>query len=78
MESDNIFFIDTPVEIQDEYFYEIIEKLKPFDIPDNFFIYLQFSSIFNIPNKFFFKVFITSLDKFEYNFKEPDFLIFFS
>lgn len=76
MEIDNLYFIDTPIEIQDSYYNEILEKLNDLDIDKDHKIYLQFSSIFNIPGKFFFKCYINLKDNFLN--QEPDFLIFFS
>lgn len=79
MNSENIYFVDTPVEIQDEYFYNILEKLEEIEIDNNAYVYLKFSSIMNLPGKFFFKGFIKDAIEIDKTFNyEPDFLIFLS
>lgn len=78
MNLENIYFIDTPVDVQDEYYYFIIEQLQNIiQIKEDDIIYLKYTIIFNMFNKRFFKGFIFSSlanDK-DFN-KEPDFLIF--
>jgi hypothetical protein len=73
MIEDNIYFIDTPVEIQDEAYYKILEQLNQIEIPDNKNIYLKLTPIFNIPGKYYFNVYIQ--DTLDINLR-PDFLIF--
>lgn len=77
MNSDNLYFINTPPDVIDEIYYNVLEKLE--DINDDKIVYFVFSSIFNIPSKYFFKVYIrnTILDKDE-QLIEPDFLFFLS
>lgn len=77
MNPDNIYFLNTPIEIQNLEYYNIIEKLNNFNISDNDYIYLLFSSIYNIPDKYFFKCYIKNDIIKDKNFNyEPDFLIF--
>jgi hypothetical protein len=71
MIEDNIYFIDTPVDIQDEVFYKVLENLKNINTNDN--IYLKFVSSLNIPNKYYFNVYIGK--SFDSN-AIPEFLIF--
>jgi hypothetical protein len=76
MNPDNLYFIDTPVEIQDESFNDIIEQLNFID-NDNIIVYVIFSKIYNFENKGFFKCYIrTEIESCKENLKEPDFLIF--
>lgn len=76
MNPDNLYFIDTPVEIQDESFNDIIEQLSFID-NDNIIVYVIFSKIYNFENKGFFKCYIrTEIESCKENLKEPDFLIF--
>lgn len=76
MNPDNLYFIDTPVEIQDESFNDIIEQLNFID-DDNIIVYVIFSKIYNFENKGFFKCYIrTEIESCKENLKEPDFLIF--
>lgn len=76
MNPDNLYFIDTPVEIQDESFNDIIEQLNFID-NDNIIVYVVFSKIYNFENKGFFKCYIrTEIESNKENLKEPDFLIF--
>lgn len=77
--SDNLYFLQTPAEIQDEIFNEVLEKLENLSIPNNALVYLKFSPITNIPNKFFFQGYMRNeaiQDK--SSLCEPDFLIFLS
>lgn len=76
MNPDNLYFIDTPVEIQDESFNDIIEQLNFID-DNNIIVYVIFSKIYNFENKGFFKCYIrTEIESNKENLKEPDFLIF--
>lgn len=75
---DNLYFLDTPIEVQDECYYQVLEQLNEFEfIDENYIIYLIFSEIFNLKGKACFKGYIkmqVEKDKvFDY---EPDFLIF--
>lgn len=75
---DNLYFLDTPVEVQDECYYDVLEQINNFDfINDEHIVYLIFSKIFNLRGKACFKGYIkSSIEKdkvFDY---EPDFLIF--
>lgn len=73
MIEDNLYFIDTPVEIQDEIYYKIIEYLNDVPLPNNKNVYLKLVSSYSIPDKYYFNVYIR--DSFDSNL-EPDFLIF--
>lgn len=79
MNNDNIYFLNTPSEIEDEVYYEILEKLEEVDIDNQSYIYIKFTQVFNLPNKYFFKVYIskTILGE-DINVREPDLLIFLS
>ena len=77
MTNDNLYFISTPIEIQDEVYFEVLEKLENLNIPNECYVYLKFVSITNIPNKFFFNGYVRNEaieDK--STLCEPDFLIF--
>lgn len=77
MINDNLYFISTPIEIQDEVYFEVIEKLENLNISDDCYVYLKFSQITNIPNKFFFNGYIrNALIEDKSTLCEPDFLIF--
>lgn len=71
MIEDNIYFIDTPPDVQDEVFYQILEKLENLNIRDN--VYLKLVSSINIPNKHYFNVYTGK--SFNPN-AIPEFLIF--
>lgn len=75
---DNLYFLDTPVEVQDECYYQVLGQLNEFDfINDEDIVYLIFSEIFNLRGKACFKGYIKTqigVDKVFDN--EPDFLIF--
>lgn len=79
MNNDNIYFLNTPSEIEDEVYYEILEKLEEVDIDNQSYIYIKFTQVFNLPNKYFFKIYIskTILGE-DINDREPDLLIFLS
>lgn len=74
MIEDNIYFIDTPPNIQDEIFYKIAEYLKNYEINDKN-VYLKLVAAVNIPDKYFFNAYIGESFNPEAN---PDFLIFLS
>jgi hypothetical protein len=74
MIEDNIFFIDTPPDIQDEIFYEVLNHLENCDYKDKN-IYLKPATALNIPDKYYFNVYIAK--SFDPN-AIPDFLIFLS
>lgn len=79
MNNDNIYFLNTPSEIEDEVYYEILEKLEEVGIDNQSYIYIKFTQVFNLPNKYFFKIYIskTILGE-DINDREPDLLIFLS
>lgn len=75
---DNLYFLDTPIDIQDECYYDVLEQINEFNfIHENNIVYLIFSEIFNLRGKACFKGYIKSEIEnskvFDY---EPDFLIF--
>jgi hypothetical protein len=75
---DNLYFLDTPVDVQDECYYDVLEQINEFNfIHENNIVYLIFSEIFNLRGKACFKGYIKSEIEnskvFDY---EPDFLIF--
>lgn len=79
MTEDNLYFISTPIEIQDEVYSQVLEKLENLNIPDGCYVYLKFSQITNIPDKFFFKGYARNeVIQDKSTLCEPDFLIFFS
>lgn len=76
MNLENIFFIDTPVEIQEECYDSIIMELENINLSDSCYIYLKFSPLFNIEGKAVFKGYTFNYDdKKDFNSQE-DFLIF--
>lgn len=74
---DNFYFIDTPLEIQEECYSYIEQQLNVLNLTNNHYVYLIFSPIGNIIGKYCFKIYIKSdiLDK-NKTLGEPDFLIF--
>lgn len=76
---DNFYFLNTPLEIQEECYETIFDKLNKLELTDKNYVYLIFSPINNIRGKYCFKVYIKNkiLDKNEIP-KNPDFLIFIS
>ena len=75
---DNLYFLDTPIDVQDECYYDVLEQINEFNfIHENNIVYLIFSEIFNLRGKACFKGYIKSEIEnskvFDY---EPDFLIF--
>lgn len=73
----DIFFINTPVELQDEMYDSIIEQLSQFNISEKKTIYLRFTNSLSLLNKKYFEVFITNgvVEHSSLNYS-PDFLIF--
>ena len=73
----DIFFINTPVELQDEMYDSIIEQLSQFNISENKTIYIRFTNSLSLLNKKYFEVFITNgvVEHSSLNYS-PDFLIF--
>lgn len=78
MNPDNIYFLNTPVEIQEECYYYVVEYLSQLNqLNENDIIYLSFTQIFNMNHKGFFKVYISSqIESNEAFNRQPDFLIF--
>lgn len=74
---DNFYFINTPLDIQEEYYSYIEQQLNTLELSNKLYAYLIFSQIGNIMGKYCFKVYIKTdiLDKNE-TLGEPDFLIF--
>ena len=73
----DIFFINTPIKIQEEIYYDIEEQLSRYDIPEDSIIYLKFTPITSFYGKFCFSVYIRNniVDHSLLNYT-PDFLIF--
>lgn len=76
MEND-IFFINTPVELQEEIYDTLVHQLSAFNIDEDKTIYLRFTNAFGLINKKYFEVFITDgiVEHSSLNYA-PDFLIF--
>lgn len=76
MEND-IFFINTPVEIQEEFYPIILEQLSNLNLNENKTIYLRFVNSISLIGKKYFEVFITNgvVEHSSLNYS-PDFLIF--
>lgn len=76
MEND-IFFINTPVDIQEEVYPYIEERLNHRDIPETKTIYLNFVTNMNMLGKYYFQVYLTNgvVEHSTLNYP-PDFLIF--
>ena len=74
---DNFYFIDTPLDIQEECYSYIEQRLNGLSISNRYYVYLIFSQIGNRIGKYCFKVYVKTdiLDKNEV-LGEPDFLIF--
>ena len=75
---DNLYFINTPVDIQDECYYDVIDELNELNfIKEEHIVYLCFSKIHNLLGKACFKCYLKNHIEenkvFDY---EPDFLIF--
>lgn len=79
IDEEKLYFIDTPVEVQEEIYYKTIEYLNGINLDFNSHIYLIFTSISNNSSKFYFKCYLK--DKPELVKKpedNPDFIIFYS
>lgn len=76
MEND-IFFINTPVELQEEIYESIIQQLNTLNIDKSKTVYLRFTNAFGLINKKYFEVFLTNgvVEHSSLNYA-PDFLIF--
>ena len=75
MNPDNLYFINTPVEIQDESYNNIVESLNYLD--ENTVVYAVFTRIYNFESKGCFKCYLrTEIENNKENLKEPDFLFF--
>jgi hypothetical protein len=57
--NNDIFFINTPVEIQEEFYSYIEENLSAYDIPADKTIYLRFNTAMNVQGKYYFQVYLT-------------------
>lgn len=79
IDDEKLFFINTPVDIQDEIYYKTIEYLNEIDIEYNSYIYLVFTPIANNIGKFYFKGYIKNEPILTKNFdNKSDFIIFYS
>lgn len=58
MLNNDIFFINTPIEIQDEIYNDIIDVLSTYEIDENKIIYLLLSPILFLGEKYCFEVFL--------------------
>lgn len=73
MVEDNLYFIDTPVEIQEDCYNFIVSEISELDIPYNKNVYAKMIPIYNLPGKYYFNIYIH--ESFKDNL-QPDFLIF--
>jgi hypothetical protein len=73
----DIFFINTPVELQEEIYDSIVQQVSEFGVDENKTIYLRFTNSFGLIGKKYFEVFITNgvVEHSSLNYS-PDFLIF--
>lgn len=78
MDSDNIYFVDTPLEIQEEYYDKIIEELQAYNISDSNYIYVKFCPIANLQGKWCFHVYITNSIRTDKSFNYDPFLLIFA
>lgn len=74
---DNFYFLNTPLEIQEECYDYIEQNLNKLNLNNKDYVYLLFSAIGNIMGKYCFKVYVKNniLSENEV-LGEPDFLIF--
>lgn len=75
---ENLYFIDTPIEVQDSEYNNILESLNEIDmIDERDIVYLVFVGIYNMFNKRCFRGYIRTCVQKDKSFNdEPDFLIF--
>lgn len=79
IDEDKVYFINTPVEIQEEVYYQTIEYLNELKIDNRFYIYLVFMPIANLNNKFYFRVYLRkSIENAKNIDGEANFIIFHS
>lgn len=77
MNPENLYFIDTPLQIQEEYYENVLEQLQNMNISEQDNIYLVLSPFFNALDKGFFKGYIFPQEEKNKDFNnEPQFLIF--
>lgn len=78
MNPENIYFFNTPIQVQDDCYDIIIEQLEQISsLKEEDIIYLIFTPIFNLSDKGFFKVYVSSQVEVNKDFdREPDFIIF--
>lgn len=74
---EDLYFIDTPVEIEEKYYSTIEQELINNNVSENAVIYCYFVRPYNYQNNGFFKIFISNKIEVDKDFnKEADFLIF--
>ena len=74
--TDEIYFLNTPVDVQEEIYNDIIEKLSNLEIDDNHIVYLRQVSSINFSDSYYFEVFVKSSVVDHETLISPDFLIF--
>ena len=74
--TDEIYFLNTPVEVQEEIYNNIVESLNDFQIGNNDIVYLCQVNSMNFTDRYYFEVFVRESVVDHKTLISPDFLIF--
>ena len=74
--TDEIYFLNTPVEIQEEIYNDIVEKLSNLEIDNNDIVYLRQVSSINFSDNYYFEVYVRPNIVDHKTLISPEFLIF--
>jgi hypothetical protein len=74
--TDEIYFLNTPVEIQEKIYNDIVEKLSNLEIDNNNIVYLRQVSSINFSDNYYFEVYVRPNIVDHKTLISPEFLIF--
>lgn len=74
---DNVYFVNTPIEIQNSEYNKIIQKLNILNISNEKIIYVKFAPVANLEGKYYFEIYIkNSITHNEMLINDPEYIIF--
>lgn len=74
--TDEIYFLNTPVEVQEEIYNDILEKLSNLEINNSDIVYLRQVSSINFSDNYYFEVYVRPNIVDHKTLISPEFLIF--
>lgn len=78
MNPENLYFVDTPKEIQDSEYFNILNELEKYNISEKKIIYVKWTPISNYIGKYYFQIFLSDdLKNHEMLKDKPEYIIFF-